>query len=82
MDCLRYLLQLWERGERFKIFYDANHTYGLQNGLIFDFDFRQRGDESKYLLLEKSHNLETVIKIFELDERFSNLLEEYYKWKF
>jgi len=81
MNCLTYLLNLWSRGERFNIFYNGNHVYALQNGLIFDFDYRQRGDESRYLPLEESHNLETVIKIFELDERFSNLLEEYYLWR-
>ena len=81
MDCLRYLLNLWARGEKFKIYYDSNHCFGLQNGLVFDFNYRQRGDESRYLPLEESHNLKTVVKIFELDEGFSNLLEEYYKWK-
>lgn len=78
LNCLTYLLNLWARGERFKILYNSDHCISDKG---HDFKNTEVGDLSRYIPLEKTHNLETVIKIFELDERFSNLLEEYYLWR-
>jgi len=83
MDCLRYLLLLLEQGHKFKIFYNSNHCCGVNKNKMFDLDngFKKDmllGYADMYLPLEQCHNKETVIKIFNLDERYSKILDEYY----
>lgn len=77
MDCLRYLLNLFRRGEKIVILYDGNHCIGKQGDLIFDYDHNQRGDETKYLPLKDWHSKETIKKIFKLDKKYSEIIDQY-----
>ena len=60
-NCLTYALNLWSKNNKLEILYDGNHIIAVEDGLIFDYDFRQRGDERKYLPLQNCHEKETEI---------------------
>lgn len=83
MDCLRYLLNLHSDGHKFTIYYNSDHCFGVSEIKLFDFnnqfkkDFLQ-GLCDMYLPLTTCHEKETVKKIFNLDERYSKLIDEYY----
>ena len=84
MSCLTYLLNLWSDGHRFVIYYNSDHCIGVSETKLFDFnnqfkkDFLQ-GLCDMYLPLTVCHEKETVKKIFNLDERYSKLIDEYYE---
>lgn len=80
INCLTYLLNIWQKGQRFIILYNGDHTIGDDKGLIFDFDYKQRGDINKYIPLEKCHEKETIKKIFNLDENYSKIIDEYFAY--
>jgi hypothetical protein len=78
-NCLTYLLDLIDDGEELELFYNGNHCIGIdKDNLIWDFNFSMRGDESKYLPIEKCHTKEMIKKIFNLNEQNSKTLDEYY----
>lgn len=84
MNCLTYLLNLWSDGCRFKIFYSSDHVCGINEKKLFDLNggFKKdflNGYGDMYLPLETYHDAETVKRIFNLDERYSILIDEYYK---
>ena len=82
-NCLTHLLDLWLNGHRFVIYYNGDHCFAMNEKKVFDLnntfkkDFLE-GFGFMYIPLKESHNLETVIKIFNLDEKYSKILEEYY----
>ena len=87
MDCLRHLLLLWEKGHRFIILENEDHYIGVNDSKIFELGNTFKKDlqlgyslrgANNYLPLEKCHDKETVKKIFNLDERYSKILDEYY----
>lgn len=88
MSCLTYLLQLLEQGHKFIILENGNHYIGVNDKKIFELGdtfkkdlqlgYSLRGGNN-YLPIEKCHEKETVKKIFNLDERYSKILDEYYK---
>lgn len=82
-NCLLFLLDLWQRGHKFKIFYDGCHCFALNEKKVFDLNntFKKdflAGKGNRYILLENSHDKETVKKIFNLTEEQYKILEEYY----
>ena len=84
MNCLTYLLDLYERGHRFVIYYDSNHCYGVNEYKLFDYGngFKKElvlGGGRNYTTLESAHKKETVRKIFKLTEKQYKTLEEYYE---
>jgi hypothetical protein len=84
MNCLTYLLDLWERGHRFKIFYDENHCIGVNETKIFDLNNTYKKDilrqsERKYLPLKYVHTKEQVIESFNLETKWIKILECYYE---
>lgn len=84
MNCLTYLLQLWEQGHRFTIFYDGNHCCGVNDKKLFDLNgtFKKDmllGEGFRYEKLQNCHEKETVKKIFNLDNRYSKLIDNYYE---
>ena len=79
VNCLTYLLDLIDDGEELELFYNGDHVYAIDvDYLIHDYDFRMRGDESKYLPIEKCHTKEIIKKIFNLDENYSKILDNYF----
>lgn len=88
MDCLRYLLDLLQRGHKFKILTDCNHCIGVSRKKLFDFGgffkedlvngFSWRGG-SQYLPIEECHTKELVRKIFNLTDEEYKILESYYE---
>lgn len=87
MNCLTYLLNLWSDGHRFRIFYNSDHCCGVNEKKLFDLDGQFKKDFLKgvggvYLPLEGFHSIRTLKKIFNLDEKYSKIIDEYYKeWK-
>ena len=84
MSCLTYLLDLWRRGHRFKIYYDGHHCIGVNETKLFDFGNFLKQDflnENKinFIPIEKCHTKEIIIKIFELNETDTNTLYEYFE---
>lgn len=87
MDCLRHLLLLWEQGHRFIILGNENHYIGVNDSKIFELGDTFKKDlqigyslkgGSRYIPLE-SGGKERIKKIFNLDERFSKIIDEYYE---
>lgn len=88
MDCLRYLLDLLDRGHKFKILYDGNHCIGVSETKLFDFGgffkkdlingFSWKGG-SEYLPIEDSLEKERVCLSFKLTEKEFNILKDYYE---
>jgi hypothetical protein len=84
MNCLTHLLDLWEKGNRFKIYYDGNHYCGVNEEELFDLNgtFKKcilSGNAGRYLPIEHYHNAEVTKHIFGLNKRYSKVLEEYYE---
>jgi len=77
-NCLTYALNLWSKDNELEILYDGNHVIAVEGGLIFDYDFRQRGDESKYLPLQNCHKKETIKRIFNLNEKNCKIIDKYF----
>jgi len=79
MNCLTYILDLIDEGYDLKVLYDSNHVVGVdQDNLIHDFDINMRGDIFTYLPVEQYHTKEVIKKIFDLDERYSKIIDNYY----
>jgi hypothetical protein len=79
MDCLRYLLDLIDDGKNLELFYNGDHVYGVnEDSLIYDYNFDLRGYEYNYLPIEKCHTKEVLKRIFNLDEYYSKILDNYY----
>lgn len=84
MNCLTYLLLLWEQNHRFKIFYNGDHCYGVNEKKLFDLDggFKKdmlNGYADMYSEIKNWHSKEVIKKIFNLNERFSKIIDEYYE---
>jgi hypothetical protein len=78
-NCLTYLLDLIDDGKHLELLYDGHHLIGMdKDNLIWDFDFSMRGDESKYLPIEKCHTKEVIKDIFNLDKNYSKILDNYF----
>lgn len=87
MDCLRYLLLLLEQGHKFVILSNEDHYIGVNDKKIFELGGAFKKDlqlgysfmgGNKYLPL-KIGEKERIKKIFNLDERFSKTIEQYYE---
>ena len=72
ISCLTYLLDFW-REKRFKIYYDGNHCWSDE----YDLGNSERSE--KYDLIENYHEKETVKRIFNLDDKYSKIIDEYYE---
>lgn len=87
MNCLTYLLQLWEQNHRFIILGNENHYIGVNDNKIFELGntfkkdlqlgYSLRGGNN-YIPLEIGDK-ERIKKIFNLDERYGKILDEYYE---
>jgi|688.fasta_scaffold2017112_1 hypothetical protein len=83
MNCLAYLLNLWADGHRFKIYSNSTHCFGMNEKKLFDLngifkkDFLD-GIDSTYISLKTYYDLERVKTMFNLNERHSKLIDEYY----
>lgn len=85
MDCLRYLLDLVERGHRFTILGNENHYIGVNDKKIFELGNTFKKDlqagysffgANNYIPLENGDK-ERIEKIFDLEEKYCILLSEY-----
>jgi hypothetical protein len=77
VNCLTYLLDFWHEYEvtssqRFKIYYDGNHCWSDK------YDLGNCKRSENYDLIENFHDKETVKRIFNLDDKYSTILDEYY----
>lgn len=88
MDCLRYLLQLWEQGNRFIILENNNHFIGVNDKKIFELgDTFKKDLQLGYSLNGGNSYIPLVFgdekrlkKIFDLDKRYSKIIDEYMKF--
>lgn len=78
MNCLTYLLDLWRKGERFKILYNGDHLIGYNETDFFDYGNHDYRDSTPFSPIKNWHTKETIVKIFELTELDEKTLEEYY----
>lgn len=88
INCLTYLLDLWQRGHRFTILTNVDHYIGVNEKKIFELGNTFKKDlmsgyaltgGSSYERIETAHKKETVKKIFNLTEEQYKILEEYYE---
>lgn len=87
MNCLIHLLNLWEQGHRFTIISNENHYVGINDKKIFELGntfkkdlqlgYSERG-ANRYIPIE-SGGEERIKKIFNLDKKYSKLIDEYYQ---
>lgn len=80
MNCLTYLLDLWRKGEKFKILYNGDHAIGYNAVDFFDYGNHDYSDSTTFSPLEIWHDKETTVKIFKLDKLNKKSLEEYYEF--
>ena len=89
MNCLTYLLKLISQGVQMKIFYNSEHCIGVSEKKIYDLGnyFKKellKGCNLKYTPIEDNHDLEAVIRSFEIKEQYYiEQLKKYYEniWK-
>ena len=72
MNCLTYLLELISQGVQMKILYNSNHCIGVSEKKIYDLGnyFKKElleGCNLKYTPIENNHDLEAVIRSFEMN---------------
>jgi len=88
-NCLTHLLNLWLEGHRFIILTNEDHFIGVNNKKIFELGdaFKKDlqlgyslGGGNSYLPLEKGGK-ERIKKIFNLSEKYSKILDEYYDYR-
>ena len=85
MNCLTYLLKLISQGVKMKIFYNGDHCIGVSEKKIYDLGnyFKKellKGCNLKYTPIEDNHDLEAVIRSFEIKEQeYIEQLKKYYK---
>jgi len=88
MNCLTYLLDLIGRGHDFDILYNGNHCIGVNDKKIFELGNTFKKDiingysingGNEYIEILTTHNKKTIKKIFNLDIRYSNILDRMYK---
>ena len=85
MNCLTYLLDLWNRGHRFKILYNGDHCIGVSSKKIFDFGnfFKEdllNNKQGAYTPIETWHTSETIFKIFSLTNKEDEIIKDYYEF--
>ncbi len=86
MNCLEHLLTLFEQGHRFIILGNENHYIGVNDQRIFELGNIFKKDlQAGYSLMGGNSYIpleiggkERIKKIFNLNERYSNLLDDYY----
>lgn len=87
MNCLEYLLDLWERGHRFKILYNGDHCIGVNDRKIFELGSSFKRDliagfslsgSDNFTHIENCHCLENLTQSFSLSEHYQKLAKEYY----
>jgi len=73
---------LWRRDNRIVIYYNGDHAKGVVENWVLDSNApprkKSREDLDKYLPLEDCHYKETLAKVFNLDEKDTLTLKEYY----
>ena len=74
MNCLTYLLELLSQDVQMKILYNSNHCIGVSEKKIYDFGnyFKKElleGCNLKYTPIEDNHDLEAVIRSFEMKNK-------------
>ncbi len=87
MNCLTYLLQLWDQGHRFVILGNENHYIGVNDKKIFELGDTFKKDLQAGYSLRGGNNYipleiggkERIKKIFNLDYKHSKILDEYYR---
>jgi hypothetical protein len=88
MNCLEYLLDLWNRGHRFVILYNGNHCIGVNEKKIFELGdtfkkdllagYSLRGGDS-YVPIESSFDLDALVRCFNLPPHYFIVAQEYYE---
>ena len=85
MNCLTYLLKLISQGVQMKIFYNGDHCIGVSEKKIYDLGsyFKKellKGYNLKYTPIEDNHDLEAVIRSFEMrDKKYTEQITKYYE---
>lgn len=78
MNCFIYFLDLWWKGERFKIFYNGDYVIGYNEIDFFDYGNYDYINLIIFLFIENWYIKEIIVKIFELNELDIKIVEEYY----
>ncbi len=86
MDCLRHLLTLYNEGHRFIILGNENHYIGVNDKKIFELGNTFKKDLQAGYSLNGGNNYipleigakERIKKIFNLNEDYSKILDEYF----
>ena len=85
MNCLTYLLELLSQGVQMKIFNNGDHCIVVSNKKIYDLGnyFKKellKGCNLKYTPIEDNHNLEVIIRSFEIkDKKYIEEIPKYYE---
>lgn len=90
LNCLTYLLQLWEQGIRFTIISNENHYVGVNDKKIYELGDTFKKDLQLGYSLSGGNNYIPLVfgdkkrlkKIFELDDRYSKTLDDYFEASF
>jgi hypothetical protein len=81
MNCLTYLLDLWDKGHRFSILYNSDHCIGVNKSETFDLGNCIHKNLLKNLKpIKEVHSKDTIKYIFNLSEVESEILDSYYRY--
>ena len=87
MNCLQYLIDKIYDGNQMTIMYNGDHVIGIGESEIFDYNgqFKQEllieKSNLTYYSIEKTHDVRIIIRIFDLNDRQSKILTDYYNQK-
>jgi len=86
-SCLEYLLDIFNTGKRFDIYYNSDHCIGISGTGIYEKDSNafkksiENGEKIKYFELSTNFPYESIINSFGLSTSYQTTLKKYYERK-
>lgn len=83
-SCLEYLLDIFNTGKRFDIYYNSDHCIGVSGTSIFEknsYAFKksiENGEDVRYFELSENYPYESIVNSFGLSDFYKEILKKYY----
>lgn len=83
-SCLEYLLDILDKGEVFKIYYNSDHCIGISGSGIYEKDSNafkksiENGEKVRYFELSENYPYESIVNSFGLSDFYKEILKKYY----
>lgn len=83
-SCLEYLLDILDKGEVFKIYYNSDHCIGISGSGIYEKNSNafkksiENGETVRYFELSENYPYESIVNSFGLSDFYKEILKKYY----